>query len=107
MGVACPHNSGAMGAVPPQLFIGLGTVGAVVPKLGVVGHKGKIHERKHFSEKSPSFIGSAAHLADKPLLEAATKVLSSLSWEGIPHLFANAYVFFFSFDFLFVEKTKG
>ena len=32
----CPHNSGAVGAVPPQLFIGLGTVGGavVVPKLG-------------------------------------------------------------------------
>ena len=79
MGVPCPHNSGAVGAVPPQLFIGLGTVGAVVPKLGVVGHKGKIHGRKYFSGKSSSWIGSAAHLADKPLFEAGTKVLSSLS----------------------------
>ena len=36
------------GAVPPpQLFIWLGAVGAVVlPKLGVVGHKGKLNEKK-------------------------------------------------------------
>ena len=66
--------------MPPQLFIGLGTVGAVVvPKIWVVSHKGKLNGRKHFSEKSPSFTGSAAHLADKPLFEAAIKVLSSLS----------------------------
>ena len=70
MGVACPNNSGAVGAVPPQLFIGLGTVGAVVlPKLEVVVHKEKLFGRKHFSEKSPSFIGLAAHLTDKPLFE--------------------------------------
>ena len=69
------------GGGAPQLFIGLGTVGTVVlPKLGVVGHKGKLNGRKHFSEKPPSFIGSIAHLTDKPLLlEDATKVLSSFS----------------------------
>ena len=39
-----------------------------------MGHKGKLNGREHFSEKSPSFIGSVAHLADKPLFEAATKV---------------------------------
>ena len=60
--------------------MGLGTVGAVVvPKLGVLGDKGKLNGKKHLSEKYPSFTGSAAHLADKPLFEAATKVLSSLS----------------------------
>ena len=69
--------------MPPQLFIGLGTVGAVavlVPKLGAVavGHKGKLNGTKYFSEK-PSFIGSEAHLAYKPLFEAATTVLFSLS----------------------------
>ena len=38
----------------PQLFIGLETVGAVVvPKLGVVGHKGILNGRKHFSENPP------------------------------------------------------
>ena len=69
-----------MGAVPPELFIGLGTVWAVVlPKLRVVGHKGKLFGRKRFSEKSPSFLGSAAHLADEPLFEAATKVLVHLA----------------------------
>ena len=58
--------------------LGLGTVAAVfVSKLGVVGHKGKPNEGKHFSEKFPSFIGSAAHLTDKPLFEAATKVLTT------------------------------
>ena len=50
VGAACPHNSGAVVSVPPQLFKGLGTVGAVVFKLGVVGHKGKLNEKKHFSE---------------------------------------------------------
>ena len=45
--------------LPPQLSIGLKTVGAVVvPKLGVVGHKRKLNGGKHFSEKSTSFIGS-------------------------------------------------
>ena len=64
VGTTCPHNSGAVEAVPPQLFTGLGTVwAAVVPKLGVVGRKGKRNGRKHCSEKSPSFIVSAAHLA--------------------------------------------
>ena len=39
---SCLHNSGTVEAVPPQLFIGLGTVWAVVvPNLGVVDHKGK------------------------------------------------------------------
>ena len=78
-GEASPHNSGTVGAVP-QLFIGLGTVGAAdLPKLGVVGRKGKLNGTKQFSEKASSFIGSAAHLADKPLFQAATKILSSLS----------------------------
>ena len=87
--------------VSPQLFIGLGTVGVVfLPKLEDVGHKGRLNERKHFSEKFPSFIGSAAHLADQPLFEADTMVPSSLSWDGIPHLFANVVAFC-------VEKTKG
>ena len=37
---ARPHNSGAVGAVPPQLFTWLGTVEAVVlSKLGVKGNK--------------------------------------------------------------------
>ena len=40
----CPHKSGAVEVVPPQLFIALGTVGSsVLPKLAVVGHKGKLH----------------------------------------------------------------
>ena len=44
-----------------QLFMRPGTVGQLVlPKLGVVGHKG----RKHVSEKSTYFTGSATHLAD-------------------------------------------
>ena len=30
LGAACPHNSGAVGAVPQKLFIGLGIVGALV-----------------------------------------------------------------------------
>ena len=69
MGAACHRNSEAVGAVHPQLFIGLVTVGAVVlSKLGVVGHKRKLNGRKHFNEKSSSCIGSAAHLADKRFL---------------------------------------
>ena len=36
----------------------------VLPKVGVVGHKGKLNGREHFSKKFPSFISSAAHLAD-------------------------------------------
>ena len=80
VGAACLHNSETVGVVPPQISIGLEAVETVaVPKLGFVGHKGKLNGRKHLSKKSPSFIGSAAHLADKPLFEAATKVLSSLS----------------------------
>ena len=40
VGAASPFNSGAVGAVPPQLFIELGTIRAfVLPKLGVTGHK--------------------------------------------------------------------
>ena len=80
MGAACPHNSRDVGMVPPQLFIELGTIGAVVvPKLVNVGHKGKLNGMKHFSKQSLSFIDSAAHLADKHLFEAVTKVLSSLN----------------------------
>ena len=41
------------------------------------------------------FIGSAAHLADKPLFEAVINVLC----EGIPHLLAIFFVV--------VENTKG
>ena len=65
VGAACPHNSGAMGAVPPQLFNVLGTIGAVVlPKLSVLGHKGKLNGRKHFSEIPPL---SLAWLVPAPL----------------------------------------
>ena len=71
-----PPQLWSCGAPPPQPFIGLGTFGAVVlPKLGFVGQKGKLNGRKHFSEKSSSFIISAAHMADKPFA-VATKVLS-------------------------------
>ena len=41
------HRSGAVGAVPPQFSIGLRTVGAVVLKLRVVSHKGKLNGKKH------------------------------------------------------------
>ena len=47
MVAACPHNFGAVGEVPPQLFVELRTVMAgvhPVPKLEVVGHKGKLME---------------------------------------------------------------
>ena len=77
MGAACPHNSGAVGAVPPRLFLGLGIVGSVaVPKLGVAGYQRKLNGGIYFSEKLSCFIGSAAHSADKPLFEAATKRLT-------------------------------
>ena len=51
-------------------------------------------------KKITLFIGSAAHLANKPLFEAVAKVLSSLGWDGLPHLFANVFVFC-------IAKTKG
>ena len=57
------------GRCPYNFSLGLGTVGlgaVLVPKLGIVGHKGKFNIRKYFSRKSPSFIDSTAHLADKP-----------------------------------------
>ena len=80
-------GGGSGGSLPPQLWSrgrGVPTIfhrarnrvaAVVVPKLGAVGHKGKLNGRKHLSEKFTSFIGTAAHLADKPLFEAATMVL--------------------------------
>ena len=65
--------------MPPQHFIWLGTVEAVVlPILVVVGHKRKLNERKHFSEKSPLFhwLGSSF---GRQRFEVAIKLFSSLS----------------------------
>ena len=74
MGAACPHNSGAVCAAPPQLFIPKASNRwGSCPQM-----RGKLVGRRHFSEKSPFSIGPADHLADKPLFEAVTRVLSSL-----------------------------
>ena len=66
-GQLAPTTLEPWGGAPTTFHIELGTVGAVVPKLGVMGHKGKLNGRKHFREKSPSFIGLVAHLAESQI----------------------------------------
>ena len=63
-----PLSRGRGGGVP-HLLTELERLGqtAVVPKLGVVGHKGNLSGRKLFSEKKIfRFIGSAAHILAEP-----------------------------------------
>ena len=82
VGAACPHNSGAVGGggAPTTFHVAGNRSGSCVPKLGIVSQrKTKWKPERNILVKIPSFLGSAAHLADKSLFDAATNVLMSLS----------------------------
>ena len=55
MGAACPQLW-SRGAVPSQLFIGLGAVVAAVLPVAKLGVVGKLNGRKDFSEQSPPVL---------------------------------------------------